>query len=45
MKSLINLDLRLTRSKFKLDLVFVSSHFTDSHIVLLPSIAGADHDI
>ena len=39
------LDSRPTCGESKLDLVFVSTHFTDSHIVVLPSIAGADYDI
>ena len=39
------LDSGPTRGESKLDLVFVSSHFTYSHIVVLSSIAGADHDI
>ena len=39
------LDSGSKRGESKLDLVFVSSHFTDIHIIMLPSTAGADHDI
>ena len=44
-RDLYILDSGPTRGKSKVDLVFALSHFTDSHIVVLPSIAGADHDI